>query len=79
MEADPKSASFTCPGSVSRMFPALISLIIEYKRQDYSSPKNIESSIRQTTKHTRFSPNTGSSIFRLMPHLDKLHLQSNKT
>lgn len=26
MEADPKSASFTWPGSVSRMFPALISL-----------------------------------------------------
>lgn len=26
MEAEPKSASFTWPGSVSRMFPALISL-----------------------------------------------------
>jgi len=39
MEADPKSASFTCPGSVSRMFPALISLVIEYKCQYYSSPK----------------------------------------
>ena len=38
MEADPKSASFTCPGSVSRMFPALISLVIEYKYQYYSSP-----------------------------------------
>lgn len=26
MEADPKSASFTCPGSVRRIFPALMSL-----------------------------------------------------
>lgn len=26
MEADPKSASFTCPGSVRRIFPALTSL-----------------------------------------------------
>ncbi len=26
MVAEPKSASLTCPGSVSRMFPALISL-----------------------------------------------------
>ena len=26
MEAEPKSASLTCPGSVSKMFPALISL-----------------------------------------------------
>lgn len=26
IEAEPKSASLTCPGSVSRMFPALISL-----------------------------------------------------
>jgi hypothetical protein len=26
MEADPKSASFTWPGSVRRIFPALISL-----------------------------------------------------
>lgn len=26
MEAEPKSASFTCPGSVSKTFPALISL-----------------------------------------------------
>lgn len=26
MDAEPKSASFTCPGSVSKMFPALISL-----------------------------------------------------
>lgn len=26
MEAEPKSASFTCPGSVSKTFPAFISL-----------------------------------------------------
>lgn len=39
MEADPKSASFTCPGSVSRMFPALISLVIEHKCQYYSPAK----------------------------------------
>lgn len=30
MEAEPKSASLTCPGSVSRMFPALISLSEEH-------------------------------------------------
>lgn len=27
MEAEPKSASFTWPGSVSRIFPALMSLL----------------------------------------------------
>lgn len=26
MDAEPKSASFTCPGSVSRIFPAFTSL-----------------------------------------------------
>lgn len=31
MEAEPKSASLTCPGSVSKMFPALISLSNTYK------------------------------------------------
>ena len=31
MEAEPKSASLTCPGSVSRMFPAFTSLNEEAK------------------------------------------------
>ena len=44
MEAEPKSASFTCPGSVSKMFPALMSLsntseeiiTAPHRRQDQS-------------------------------------------
>lgn len=37
MEAEPKSASFTCPGSVSKTFPALISLSKHITEKDYDT------------------------------------------
>lgn len=55
MEADPKSASFTCPGSVSRMLPALISLGIEYKGQYHSSPKK-KTLYRRDYRTRQYSP-----------------------
>jgi len=55
MEADPKSASFTCPGSVSRMFPALISLVRENTNVSIIPLQNRRSPTGLITKHNKNS------------------------
>lgn len=43
MEAEPKSPSLTCPGSVSKMFPAFTSLRGEVDREEsVTGSKNIK-------------------------------------
>lgn len=55
MDADPKSASFTCPGSVSKMFPALISLS-KMRKKNLISMEHKQASGAQVPSDLKHSP-----------------------